>query len=90
MPGVMTKEQVQSEVDLDHWKIEFKGKTYTLDVSTALAVLSFIAYLTGLTHGLYSVSVGGMKPTPWTLSALEVALQNSPLVSGRKWFGKRF
>ncbi|KAI9879423.1 MAG: Arginyl-tRNA--protein transferase 1 [Pleopsidium flavum] len=30
MPGVMTKEQVESGVDLDHWKIQIKGNAYPL------------------------------------------------------------
>ena len=32
MPGVMTKEEVERDIDLDRWKIKFHSKTYTLDV----------------------------------------------------------
>ncbi|MCJ1367026.1 Arginyl-tRNA--protein transferase 1 [Acarospora aff. strigata] len=31
MPGVMTKEEVERDIDLDRWKIKFHSKTYTLD-----------------------------------------------------------
>lgn len=85
MPGAMTKEQVESEVDLDHWKIEVKGEIYTVEVRTTLATLSYMA---DLTHSSYSVFAAGINSISWTLSAPKVVSPSSPRVSGLSWFGR--
>lgn len=38
MPGVMTKEEVERDIDLGHWKLELKGNLYPLNVSFYIGI----------------------------------------------------
>ncbi len=85
MPGVMTKEEVERDIDLGSWKIDFDGETYTLDVSTVFQRTKDDAHSSTALLTESSVSAVGTSLTFPIRLARKVGLPNLPLALGRSW-----